>query len=564
MRKNILLTLSMLTVLCCLFALTAFAQEGDPDVTDTFYVVSSQDSQVALDLKSQGKEVIVLSEVYASTSGNTTSGSDWIDGFEEGSHIELIFAENIVESVAGNTGILLAKEITLTVRYNGFVHLISNLVGVPNVFVLKHSCSKINLIGTSEIFDENGLVIKDFTYNSTDLSKNKVQIRHSKVYCWVYDGDAYVENIRSTTGQELVYVDTDNSSDDPSVVNTYEFVNCALYSSTDPVGLLGQNSAPKIIKISGGYYSSICLNTICTDSYIKNCGIGGRFYMDCWGISNQMLVFENTTLGGSITTATGRTNLSFYDCDFDIAKLSLGNDGGGVGYALVYTSVTCDQDGSLNVYKKGSNSIPVNSKDVNNDSRYADTLAAFYANEDNYAKGHTNEVEYSFSGEKYLSAFVAKTACTKCGNVESTKTVDALFACLGVSVPEFGDHYSITLGFKVDNEAVNKYEELTGTALSYGFVAAAEKNLGAKVSPLDEQGNVISLASGKVIKADMTDDKNSYLVLNVTLTSEHADTALLMCSYIIEAKDSSLEVSYAQGNSIVRDNNFTYVSYNNH
>ena len=96
MKRKFLLIMSIFAVLCCLFTLSTFAQDGDPAVTDTFYVVTSQESQAALDLKAEGKNVVVLAEIYASTSGSTTSGSDWIDSFEEGSHIELIFAENIV------------------------------------------------------------------------------------------------------------------------------------------------------------------------------------------------------------------------------------------------------------------------------------------------------------------------------------------------------------------------------------------------------------------------------------------------------------------------------------
>ena len=229
--KRFLLFLGVISCLFCLFAINVSAEAFGGEVTDTFYVVASQDSEAALSLKAEGKEVIVLSEVCANVSAPTDS--DWINSFAEGSHIELIFAENIIEEVSAYTGILLGKAMTLTVRYNGYVHLVTNTkMDKPNLFVLKHSGASINLIGSSQIYDENGDVITDFTYNSTDLEKNMLQIRHPKVYCWVYDGNAYVENIRSYTGQELVYTDNDNSGADPSVSNTYEFVNCALSSGS--------------------------------------------------------------------------------------------------------------------------------------------------------------------------------------------------------------------------------------------------------------------------------------------------------------------------------------------
>ncbi len=558
--KRFALFLMALSCLFCLFAISAFAQDAAPEVTDRFYVVASQDSEAALALKAQGESVIVLSEVYASTTA--TSGSDWIDSFAEGSHIELIFAENIVESVSEFSGILLAKPITLTVRYNGFVHLITNYVSKENMFVLRHSGAKINFFGTSQIYDENGNAITDFTYNSNDLTQNKVQIRHSKVYCWVYDGDVYAENIRSSTGQEFVYVDSDNSSADPSVVNTYEFVDCALRSDTDPIALFGKDSAPKIVKISGGYYSSISLHTVCSGSYINNCQIGGKLYMDCWGITNQMLVLENTVIGGSVSTSTGRTHIKFIDCTFDISKLSLGSDGGGKCYALVYTSATCEADGTLNVYVNGAGTTPVNGKDVNNDSMYAQTVADFYADPQSYALGHNIRWSYDFAGDKYMSALTATNCCSRCGDVVEAVSVDTLFTTLGYSVPTFGTALSISVGFSINKTAISQYEALTGSKINFGCVVAAKDNLGENNAPLDENGDAVVLPQGQIIKADITDEAFEQISLKVVLTDALKDKALLMSGFIIETNEEGTSVSYMQDrNSLVSDNLFEYVSY---
>ena len=105
--KKFALFLTVLTFICFIFAISAYASPFGGEVTDTFYVVASQDSEAALSLKAEGKEVIVLSEVYANVSAPTDS--DWINSFAEGSHIELIFAENIIEEVSAYTGILLGK-----------------------------------------------------------------------------------------------------------------------------------------------------------------------------------------------------------------------------------------------------------------------------------------------------------------------------------------------------------------------------------------------------------------------------------------------------------------------
>ena len=555
--KRFLLFLGVISCLFCLFAINVSAEAFGGEVTDTFYVVTSQDSEAALALKAEGKEVIVLSEVYANVSSPTDS--DWINSFEEGSHVELIFAENIVEAVSAYTGILLNKAMTLTVRYNGFVHLVTNTtMDKPNLFVLKHSGASINLIGSSQIYDENGDVITDFTYSSTDLEKNMLQIRHPKVYCWVYDGNAYVENIRSYTGQELVFTDNDNSGADPSVSNTYKFVDCALSSGSDPIGLLGQASAWKTVKISGGYYTSVNIHTILTGSYIKDCTIA-KFTMDCWGVTNQMLVLENTTISGNIVTYTGRTHLSFYDCTFDVSKMSLGSDGAGKGYALVYTSADCENNGTVNVYRNGSGTTP-----VNDDSKYAQTVTDFYADPNNSALGHVSEWSYNYAGDKYVSALTASFGCSRCGAYTEEVKIDALFTTLGYSVPTFGDQTFITVGYAINREAMGEYEAFMGTTVNFGCVVAVRDLLGLGNAPLDENGDPVTLAQGQVIKADVTADCVDRMCLKVLLPEAHVSTALLMSAFVIETSADGVEVSYIQDNgALVADGAFEYVSYNN-
>ena len=560
--KKFALFLTVLTFICFIFAISAYASPFGGEVTDTFYVVASQDSKAATALKAEGKSIVVLSEIYANT--QKTSGNDWIDNFDAGDHIELVFAENIIESVGDYTGILLSKAITLTVRYNGFLHLITDAKrDKENLFVLRHSGASINLLGSYKIYDENGEVIKDFTYSSTDLSKNSVQINHPKVYCWVHDGNAYVENIRSTTGQELVYVDNDDSNADPDIRNTYEFVNCSLYSGTDPVGLLGQGAAHKNVKICGGYYSSMTLHTIYSGSYIKDCTIG-KFTMDCWSILSQMLIFENVTIEGTITTYTGRTHLSFYDCTIDVKKLSLGSDGGGSSYALVYKTAGCEA-GELSVYKNGNGSTPVNGKDVNNDSKYAQTVADFYADPANAGLGHTYDWAFNYEGAKFLSALCATKECVRCGNAIDTVTVDAMFTALGYSVPEFGTELAITVGYAINKDAISQYEELVGCKINYGCVVALKDRLGEFNAPLDENGEAVILEQGTVLKADITGTANCYMDLKVYLTEEHKDVSLLMSGFITEVTDEGVNVFYMQfGNSLVENNVFEYISYSNH
>lgn len=556
MKKKLLLVLSLAAVLCCLLALSVCAEDNAPAVTHTFYVVQSQDSQAAIDLKAQDKEVIVLSEVYASTAKGATN--PWLDNFANGSHIELIFAENIVESIDTDWGIVLSKKITLTVKYNGFSHYVTN-TGRSNAFVLRHADASIRFIGTHAIDGEDGQISHSFKANSANLDGSNVDVYHGKVYCWIYDGDAYAYNVRAKTGEEFIFTTVDDDASN-SKTNTITVHSCAVYW----IGISG-DADKKIIDFKDSYIENTDFESLCTGSVIDNCVFGNNyFYMDCHGITNQMLIIKNCTLD-KVKTDTGRTHVTFIDCKINFSNFTLGSDGGGAGYALVYTSVACETDGELKVYKNGSGTTPVNDQFTNNDSKYAQTVADFYADPQNKAYGHSYGWEFSFNGAKYLSACTAQNACASCKDVIESVNIDAMLVFLGYSVPEFGQIHSITLGIQINSKAISDYEGLTGSLLNYGFTVALKDKLGEGAVPLDANGEAVVLQSGNVIKADITGEKNAYADLVVSIPDTHVDTLLLMCAFVIEQKGDSLEISYAQNSdSLVESNLFSYISYNNH
>lgn len=543
--KRFLTFFSVIFVLACAFALTISAEKKIEGVTDTYYVVASEDSEVAQNLKNEGKDVIVLANVYASTTA--LGENDWINQFEDGSHIELIFAENIVESVPEQKGILLKKAITVTVRYNGFCHLVTNLVGKENVFVLRHAGSQLNLIGTSDIYDENGDVIKDFTYSTTDFTANKLQIYHSKVYAWVHDGGVYVENVRSYTGQELVYSNDDDGGTEPAINNTYEFVDCALKSGSVSVGLLGRGNARKIVKINGGYYSKVQAFTILTGTVFENCEIGA-FEMDCWDISGQIAEFRSCTIG-SISTATGRTHFTFIDCELNLSKLSLGSDGGGKCYALVYTTADCENAGTLNIYRNGNGSTP-----VTDDTKYPYSLVEEYV-ASNPALGHDNQslaiYENGFGQKGYK-----RIGCVRCDQYEAGE-LDALIICYGYSVSEY-DASGYSVKYSVNKDAIEEYEAITGETVSYGIFAVSKKNLG--------ENDVISsdgtAASGAIV-AEIDNEQFSLIELKIVgIMDEQKDVKLAIGAFFGVNNGETTEYSYVQAGTKAEGEKYAFVSYN--
>lgn len=545
MKRKFLLILPVLAIMCCLFALSVSA-EG----TQEYYLVQSGDSEAALSLQAQGKTNIV--EVSSLLASSSSSAGAFFANVNDGDDITFILAEDIVTNSGENQGILINKAITVSIYYNGFCHIVTNGSKCSGI-ALRNAGAHLKLFGTRAM-DENGSFSDKFVsptvINGKITQEGNLDARHGKVYVWVYGGTVYAENMRTSTGQEFVFSDS-------GATGTFEFINCACYSGSYAIGLQGQSQ--KTVKVENGYYAGFQAFTVLTGSYIKNATItGSGISMDCWGISNNFWELTNCSIS-KISTSTGRTHFKLIDCEVNPSTFSLGADGGGACYVLVYTTPTCTSDGTLNVYKQGKGATP-----VNDDSKYAQTVTDFYADPQNKAYGHSYGWEYIFDGAKYLSTCTAQDACASCGDIAESHYIDAMFVSLGYSVPEFGTELAIIVGFAINQNAIEQYEAFTGSKINYGCVVALKDMLGEFNAPLDENGDAVVLEQGTVVKADITDTSNSYMDLKVYLTEAHMDTYLLMAGFIAETKDGALNVSYMQfDNTLVEDNAFEYISYNN-
>ena len=128
-----------------------------------------------------------------------------------------------------------------------------------------------------------------------------------------------------------------------------------------------------------------------------------------------------------------------------------------------------------------------------------------------------------------------------------------IFTFKGYSFNEAG---SIAVGFDIDYEAIALYEELTGEKLEIGVVFAGYELLNGQ-NPLDNQGNAISLAIGKVIKSDLSNySYTSYDFMLTDVTDAIKDIPLVIAAYI----NNGQETKYVQANGI--SDTVTGISYN--
>ena len=180
---------------------------------------------------------------------------------------------------------------------------------------------------------------------------------------------------------------------------------------------------------------------------------------------------------------------------------------------------------------------------------------------ENTALGHNHSIYLGLIYESYLEKGNYSYKCERCEDVNSAETAPALFACLGFSVSKTGN--GISLGFKVNNEAIATYVSETGKTLKYGVFAIAQSKL------------VVDNVEGDVFSADGTANKNA-IAVEIARTDFAAfdikvvgfandsqrNAPLAMGAYVETSKDGVTEYSYMQASNPTGTAKYSYTSYN--
>ena len=183
------------------------------------------------------------------------------------------------------------------------------------------------------------------------------------------------------------------------------------------------------------------------------------------------------------------------------------------------------------------------------------TCQAFYDGEHTESGTPT----YKYSGEEYLSNYVAISACSVCGITDSETVVcGPLFINKGYAKEENGSLF--TYGIVVDKDEIAKYVAHTGKAFNYGMIAAAGDlvNDGAL---FDESAKAID---GTII-IDVTTTKYTVYQLKMTgIKDTQKDLSVYACAYVIdgtavsyigeETTDSAVAISYNQIKALITNN----------
>ncbi len=175
------------------------------------------------------------------------------------------------------------------------------------------------------------------------------------------------------------------------------------------------------------------------------------------------------------------------------------------------------------------------------------TYKEYLANKENYAKGNYVICDYNaceafyegehsfkeptcgFLGEEYVSSYVKTGVCKNCEDEVVTVLTGALFTNKGYS-RELGGTY-FDYGFVANREEIAKYEALTGNTVSYGIIAA-KKTASESGALIDENGVAIE---GAILMSFDTTSYNLYNVKVTGISSENAETQIYCSAYVYEA-----------------------------
>ncbi len=167
---------------------------------------------------------------------------------------------------------------------------------------------------------------------------------------------------------------------------------------------------------------------------------------------------------------------------------------------------------------------------------------------------HNFTILDGISYESYTEEGKKTMKCADCGAI-SYKSVAPLFTCLGYSAAEYGDMMSVN--YRVNEKAISEYEEATGEKISYGVFAVTKKNIG-KNDIFDAEGNALS----GVIAADITGAGFNLFSLKITgFTEAQKELPFAMGAYVGTSKDGVTEYSYLQIAPATAGEKYFFASY---
>ena len=508
MKKKILLAISLVSMLVCLFALSALAVEID----GIYYTLngSGENATAAVNNENATKctleNVIIPSTVtYEGTTytvnkidAHAFSGSQGSWGKNQ--TVKTLYVPETVSSI-GN-------------------HFLRQCSSVQSVTIKAKNANGITL-GDAEFYNCTSLASVDMSesditsfnqytfHGCASLTTVKLPPRLTKI------GSQSFRYCSSLTSMNLLNIPV-------TEIGQWAFNGCkALCSFKLPKTLVSVgNNCFQGTPVIGTLVFPDTLTTLSNDAIAQ--------------IPLYMVVFPDVSSGHSYHSG------AFHDV-YPTVIIYEGDD---------YTDLTT----AIESFKGYTNALPFSEYDPN--TTYTGRAIFYGAKLCDECNGLLEDERFDFTG--YENEFFLASKCTNCQKDNVSQKYEAMFKNSGYSVDEQGSG-AITIGFKVNNASIAAYERLTGEQVRYGIYAATEKIL-AESDIIGSDGEFLS----GVITAEMPKDKFSLLGIKLFgfNTDEQRNAAFTIGAYVIVEKDEAITVSYVQAEAPADGKKYAYITYN--
>ena len=131
----------------------------------------------------------------------------------------------------------------------------------------------------------------------------------------------------------------------------------------------------------------------------------------------------------------------------------------------------------------------------------------------------------------YLTGYTATNTCIYCENDINSEIIDPLFTSKGYSCTVFDGVISIVQGFDINREAIARYEELADKQVSYGVVATSvNKVADGNIDVVNKVDGVTAIDFTAADKAEFT----RFEIKVADIADANQNTGLYACAYVIE------------------------------
>ncbi len=515
MKKKIFLMLSLICVISCLFVLSISANTiiSEQNIDGSDNIAADYLGDYAIDGQSQGVASIDIS--YTSVNGETKEG-------------KIYFATNFWGARRQIHSTYLPSDFDM----NQTVYMI-DYVDVDNDGVADESEKIKGLQGSKTLYYKYGTYADGTFTDLTDVKKQIVKLNYSR-YIEYIGGNAYAQAPLVTVtynGKEAVE-GTFFVAPSISEIHNGAFGGSANGNINGDTGMFTRLVfEARNHNLSLGQYA-FCRNVIeevvflGTGSYgLRGDGIAFLWYdgtnTPCL---KRVVVQDGVKFSGEISWNVGNYDIVFIgekeNYSYDNYSTCLKNATGKVTYediCYVYghtieddndctTALTCSECGEIfeNAYE-------------------AHDVQAI--------------IEYN---NGFGSVGYKGVSCQRCAYKETTE-VSPLFTVLGFSAAQYGDAiYSVN--YRVNEDAILAYEEITGETVNYGVFAVKAEAIGTN-DIFDENG----VARTGVVAADITGAGFGLVNLKIMgFNEEQKKTPLAMGAFVKTTKEGTVKYSYLQ------------------